>query len=369
MLKLVATGITAVLLATFSSHAAFVGFEAESGTLGSGWAVSNSPSPAYITITTSITGTGANNPTNAARVATYTVTFPSAGTYQLYAHVYVGPGGANSDSFFFGNGFGVKDPTVDANWVLVNGLSGAGFNNSSDVVTTGGSLGNGIWKWVNLGLPTFTVTAGNMTQTFQIGGRESGLNLDKFVFGTANYSFTVANLDNGTDGTPPFSVPAPTSPLSVTNAAGTSLIVGSNGVYTVNFSSPAWTFTGYLAQSLTNRTVNSGTDNIGGYAEINFNYTNSVAHVGGIRLYTNLPVALFIDTTLATSANDLAFPRWYNYPAVPSHLSFGNTFSPYNFSTLFDDNLWVFFDTNHDNFMISAATNFMVSSTVMKSDS
>src|SRR5262249_52998592 len=92
-------------------------------------------------------------------------------------------------------------------WITVNGLGGVGFNNSTDVVTSGGSLGSGVWKWINLsqltGQPAFTVSAGVLTQTFQIGARENGLDLDKFVFGTSGYTFTVSNLDNGTDGTPP----------------------------------------------------------------------------------------------------------------------------------------------------------------------
>ena len=53
-----------------------------------------------------------------------------------------------------------------------------------------------------------------MTQTFQIGARENGLDMDKFVFGTANYTFTVSNLDNGTDGTPP---PPPVCAVTWTN--------------------------------------------------------------------------------------------------------------------------------------------------------
>ena len=184
------------MVAAFSSGAASVTFEAESGALGADWAVSNSASPVFISITTSITGSGATNPTNASRVATYSVTFPSAGTYQLYAHIQVGPGGVNSDSMFYGNGFGTQDPTNSANWILVNNLSNAGFTNGSDVVTGGGSLGSGVWKWINLSQFTsqngFTVGAGNLTQTFQIGGRESGLGIDKFVFGSAGYSFTVS---------------------------------------------------------------------------------------------------------------------------------------------------------------------------------
>ncbi len=56
-----------------------------------------------------------------------------------------------------------------------------------------------MWKWVNLSQFTanagFTVPLGNLGQTFQIGGRENGLDLDKFVFGATNYTYTVAQLD------------------------------------------------------------------------------------------------------------------------------------------------------------------------------
>ena len=204
----------AVVGSTLSGSAAFVSFEAESGALGSEWAMSNSASPAYISITT--TGAG-NNPASSNRVANYSVTFPTNGTYQLYARLRVGAGGANDDSLFYGNGFGTKSPTNNADWILVNNISGNGFSNNTDIVTGGGTLGSGMWKWINLSLfasgATFAVTTNNLTQTFQIGAREDGLDLDKFVFGTASYTFTVSNLNNGTDGTPP---PPPVAGIDAT---------------------------------------------------------------------------------------------------------------------------------------------------------
>jgi hypothetical protein len=347
---------------------ASVTFEAESGVLGSDWAVSNSSSPAYI----SITSTNSSTPGSANRAATYSVTFPANGTYQLYARVLVGSGAFNADSLFYGNGFGGKNPTNSSDWILVNGLAGVGFTADTDVVTGGGNAGTLAWKWINLsqftGQVGFAVSAGNLTQILQIGGREAGLNIDKFAFGTLGYTFTVSNLDNGTDGTPPAPLPAPTFPLAVTNSIGASVVVGSNGIYSVNFVSPAWTFTGYFAQGVTHRAICPGADNIGAYSEIDFLYTNAIGHAAGIRLYNDLPTVVFSDTTLAAGTNDLAFPHWSVYPSVQNHLSFGNTFSPYNFSTLFDDNLWLFFQTNHDTFIISAATNFMVAGTVMNGD-
>ena len=90
-----------------------VTIEAETGSLGGEWAVSNSSSPAYITITTAGAG---GNPGSAARVATYNVTFPAAGTYELYARIRVGAETFNDDSLFYGNGFGLKSPTTDGDW-------------------------------------------------------------------------------------------------------------------------------------------------------------------------------------------------------------------------------------------------------------
>ena len=195
--------------------ASFVAIEAESGTLGSEWAVSNSASPSYITITS--TGAG-NNPGSSNRVATYSVTFPAAGSYQLYARLRTGAGAFNDDSMFFATSFGAKSPTNNADWFFVNGLAGVGFSNNTDIVTGAGTLGSGMWKWINLsqfvGQSSFNVTAGNFTQTFQIGAREDGLDLDRFVFGSLNYTFTVANLNNGTDGAPP---PAPVATVYPAN--------------------------------------------------------------------------------------------------------------------------------------------------------
>lgn len=200
-----------------------VTFEAESGALGSDWAVSNS-APTYITILTDDAG---YNPISAARVATYTVTFPSAGTYQLYARVLVGPGGYNDDSLFYGNGFGAKNPANNSDWIFVNGLAGVGYTAPSDVVNGAGTAGDLVWKWINLsefaGNVSFTVSAGSLVQTFQIGARENGLDLDKFAFGTLGTAFTVSNLDTAT-------LPAPTNP-------NTNTFFGPDGIAIHRFSS------------------------------------------------------------------------------------------------------------------------------------
>lgn len=184
-----------------------VTFEAESGTLGANFTNGTEGAVSFISISTDTVNTG--NPGNANRVATYTITFPAAGTYNLYARLRVGSMTFQDDSLFYGNGFGSKSSTSDSSWIMVNGLASGGFTASGDIVSGEGSAGSLVWKWVNLSqfnpsgsgteTPiTFTVPEGSLTQTFQIGGRENGLSIDKFVFGEVGVSLAVSNLDTGT---------------------------------------------------------------------------------------------------------------------------------------------------------------------------
>ncbi len=180
---------------------------------------------------------GSQNPGTDSRVITYSVTFPAAGTYELYARVRVGAGAFNDDSFYYGNGFGAKSATNADDWVTVNGLSPVGHTATTDVVTGAGTASANVWKWINLSkfgggeTPiSFSVTAGDLTRVFQIGSRENGLDIDKLVFGPAGVFFTVANLDNGQAGTtvPP---PPPFTPVGPPLATGKPKFLG--GVYSV----------------------------------------------------------------------------------------------------------------------------------------
>ena len=109
-------------------------FEAESGTLGANLTTGTLADATYVT--TTLNGTTA--PT-AARIASYTVTFPAAGNYELYARYRVGPDAPNDDSWYFGQGFGVKTPENGADWALQN-ESNTGFTAPTATVLNGGSL-------------------------------------------------------------------------------------------------------------------------------------------------------------------------------------------------------------------------------------
>jgi endo-1,4-beta-xylanase len=178
--------------------------EAESGKLGSNFAVKNDGNITYVT---AIDNNTAFVPGDTSRIATYQVTFPDSGYYNLFVHLRVGPNGYDDDSFFYGNGFGAKNDTAGTDWAFINGLASAGFTDTSAFVTGTGTVGSQVWKWVNLTQDTiqfpadsFYVSIDSLTKTFQIGTREDGLDIDKFTFGKANLYFTVNALDNGLPG-------------------------------------------------------------------------------------------------------------------------------------------------------------------------
>jgi len=186
--------------------------QCESGVLGAEFLTGSDAAIQYISISTPLVN--AEYPGNANRVATFSVNLPAAGTYDLYARVRVGAAGFDDDSLFYGNGFGTKSPTMGSEWIRVNGLASGGFTGAAEVVAGEGTAGSQVWKWVNLSqyigsgeAPlTFTVLPGDLVQTFQIGAREDGLAIDRIVFGTTGYIFTVAELDAEAPGTPPESV-------------------------------------------------------------------------------------------------------------------------------------------------------------------
>jgi|GEM_PF-266362 len=185
--------------------------EAEDGELGSEWAVETEGNVTYITITTDYNETtgDADHP-GENRTATYQVTFPAPGWYDLYARVYVGPETFNDDSFFYANSFGVKDPESPDDWIIANQLAAAGYTEPDEYVTGLGAAGSEVWKWINLSENSFNnvpsdsfyVSPESLTVTFMIGARENGLRIDKLAFGRSELLYTVADLDTGGPGSP-----------------------------------------------------------------------------------------------------------------------------------------------------------------------
>ena len=209
-----------VPIATFAQAPVIV--EAESGTLGSSLSIGTATDITYIT--------GVNDtvpPSNPAaipgRIASYNVTFPAAGNYDLYVRIWAGPNGGNDDSFYISSvGFN------NQNWGGLYNTSSGGYANPAAPVFVEGSPGAGtpagtsVWKWVRLtnhpgrggglGPNAWVVPAGSLTQTFYWASREDGLFFDKFAFGPQGTCYTVAELNAGAPGTvtcPPLPPPPP----------------------------------------------------------------------------------------------------------------------------------------------------------------
>jgi endo-1,4-beta-xylanase len=174
--------------------------EAESGVAGSNFPVLQDSNVTYVDVQTNALNAG--NPGDTSRVITYQVQFVDSGSYNLFAHVRV-DSGASAGSFMYGNGFGVKDDTLNNDWIAVNGLATGGFADQASFVDGPGTLGLGVWKWVNLTRNAYQGTKGNpfvvqkdsLRTTFQIGGGTPGLDIDKFAFGKSSLHFTVSILD------------------------------------------------------------------------------------------------------------------------------------------------------------------------------
>ena len=206
-----------------------VTIQAESGILGSDFRIVDNLGVRSVTIATDLINS--LNPGNDNRVITYEVTFPDSGIYDLYAHILVGPAAYNDDSYFYANSFGIKNASSDADWIRANGLAPVGYINIFDAVNGSGSSSSGEWKWLNMSeyagdVPpvSFRVEPGSLTQTFQIGGRENGLYIDKFVFGRSGLYFTVSNLNRGEPGS---ILPPSLEPVTDPIAAGQSKFLGS----------------------------------------------------------------------------------------------------------------------------------------------
>jgi endo-1,4-beta-xylanase len=183
--------------------------ESDSGVVGADFDILEEEGVTYVSISNDWVGLdpmpdgAGSRPLSEGHVITYEVTFPAPGEYNLFIRGRVGPDEWDADSFLYPEGFGEKDFEDVDDWRIGNGFAVGGYTAPTDVVTGAGTAGIEVWKWINIsegnfhveGI-TFTVGADSLTQTFQIGGRETGFDIDKIAFGRADLYYTVQNLDN-----------------------------------------------------------------------------------------------------------------------------------------------------------------------------
>ena len=133
-----------------------------------------------------------------------------------------------------------------------------------------------------------------------------------------------------------------------------------DGSYSVEEPATGWTFSGAVDQRVSPPQTKSGSDRIGKYTSVCFDWEDKGPVSGEIRGYLDRPAVIFILTCKsARSAAPGAFPRL----TTPKQLhSFGYTssvFAPHSFKGGTASSPWLMFDSSDKAVIVSPAANFM----------
>jgi hypothetical protein len=259
----------------------------------------------------------------------WTVKVRSAGTYQL--------------CFRYANGSAKYERPLE---IQVNGRL---LHSARPFPPTGG------WSaWNTVSAETALEGGVNTIRATVVDSR--GPNLDRLVVLGPESQFPKAKGP-----TRSVSPTGPTQTEVTEPGTGITLSVDTEGPYSVALENPSWTFAGDLERPLQNVIVNEGSDAIGSYKEITFEYDDACQRTGGIRTYADRPVVLFTSTTLERTSEHTAFPA-VTYPGDLRHLAYHCLFGAPSFLSLSGKSPWVFFDpAGNGAFVISPADTFMLS--------
>jgi len=135
------------------------------------------------------------------------------------------------------------------------------------------------------------------------------------------------------------------------------------GEYSIQSGSQKWHFQGSVGHQLSNVKTSSGNDAIGSYKEISFNWKADNNYNGSIRQYNDKPIVVFaLKTPQKANKIKAVFPSFKTFPKSMYHYSFGDqAFAPPKFKLTQTSTPWLFFNKNDNAFVISPASDFMVS--------
>jgi len=155
-----------------------------------------------------------------------------------------------------------------------------------------------------------------------------------------------------------------TAPVSITDpSTGIKATVETDGQYVISTSIADWKFSGNLGQPPTGIVAQQGQDRFAAYQEIVVDYPQDGSKKASIRIYSGKPVVLFSLKFLHAGSNTAAFPKLTSYPETAYHVSYSGQFGKYSFDKLGTDSPWVFFDGAHNTFILSPASDFLISAT------
>jgi hypothetical protein len=156
----------------------------------------------------------------------------------------------------------------------------------------------------------------------------------------------------------------PATGAVVTGGAGSlTVTVDPSGSYDIVVASPAWRFHGDIGHPLSNIQVGSGSDALGPYLEIGFDFQTDAGRHAAIRSYWDHSHVLFTASNPASAPNSFTFPNFSQYPQNLDHLTFSGIFAPPTFRDFSNESPWFFFDSSFNTFVLSPAVNFMAAST------
>jgi hypothetical protein len=158
---------------------------------------------------------------------------------------------------------------------------------------------------------------------------------------------------------------ADTAKISASYAGRSALTVrvdDRDGAYSIREKHPAWTFKGAMGQPLTRLKTTSGADALGAYREISFAWTDGAPMSGSIRLYDQIPAAIFSESCeTAAETPPAPFPCFSGIPQKLHVFSYQQkTFSPPRFAASDCSTPWLLFDDADDAMVVSPASHFMV---------
>jgi hypothetical protein len=125
-----------------------------------------------------------------------------------------------------------------------------------------------------------------------------------------------------------------------------------SGYFRIDYYPCAWRFSGRAGSPLGNLRSQSGSDSLGGFSEVSFDYSGG-ARRGTIRVYDRQPVVLFTDQYLQTNQNTTGFPIFREYPKLPYHQAYTGMFAGVSFQALPEDSPWTFFDDQKNTWILA----------------
>jgi len=142
------------------------------------------------------------------------------------------------------------------------------------------------------------------------------------------------------------------------------------GEYTISSASLKWKFIGSTGHKISQVSTLKGKDSIGDFSESIFYWNNKVEYKGSIKWYKNKPVVLFsLSLPKGSDSTFQTFPKFKTFPQGMNKFSYYNdVFAPPQFRLNETSTPWLFFDNQMNSFIISPASDFIVSRMIGNGD-